>query len=64
MSSPDVHLREITDENREAVCALGVRGRQKRFVASVPRSLRDAAKARRQIRGTEPCTAVTSRSAS
>ncbi|MGR6964411.1 GNAT family N-acetyltransferase [Geodermatophilus sp. URMC 61] len=43
-TSPGVHLREITDENREAVCALRVRGRQKRFVASVSRSLRDAAR--------------------
>jgi GNAT superfamily N-acetyltransferase len=44
-TSPGVHLREITDDNREAVCALRVRGRQKRFVASVSRSLRDAAEA-------------------
>jgi GNAT superfamily N-acetyltransferase len=42
-ASPDVHLREITDDNREAVRALRVRGRQKRFVASVSCSLRDAA---------------------
>ena len=42
-TSPGVHLREITDDNREAVRALRVRGRQKRFVASVSRSLRDAA---------------------
>jgi GNAT superfamily N-acetyltransferase len=42
-ASPGVQLREITDDNREAVCALRVRGRQKRFVASVSRSLRDAA---------------------
>ena len=39
-----VHLREITDNNLEAVRALRVRGRQRRFVASVSRSLRDAAK--------------------
>jgi diamine N-acetyltransferase len=45
MMSPEVHLREITDDNRDAVCALRVRGHQKRFVASVARSLRDAAKA-------------------
>lgn len=38
-----VHLREITDDNREAVRALRVRGRQERFVASVSASLRDAA---------------------
>jgi GNAT superfamily N-acetyltransferase len=44
-TSPDVHLREITDDNREAVRALRVRGGQKRFVASVSRSLRHAAKA-------------------
>jgi GNAT superfamily N-acetyltransferase len=44
-TSPGVHLREITDDNRQAVCALRVRGRQKRFVASVSGSLRDAAKA-------------------
>jgi GNAT superfamily N-acetyltransferase len=40
-----VHLREVTDDNREAVRALRVGGRQKRFVASVSRSLRDAAEA-------------------
>ncbi|MGK5113580.1 GNAT family N-acetyltransferase [Geodermatophilus sp. CPCC 205506] len=43
--SPGIHLREITDDNREAVRALRVRGRQRRFVASVSRSLRDAANA-------------------
>jgi GNAT superfamily N-acetyltransferase len=42
---PGVHLREITDDNREAVRALRVRGRQERFVASVSRSLRHAAEA-------------------
>ncbi|MGY1690694.1 GNAT family N-acetyltransferase [Geodermatophilus sp. SYSU D01105] len=41
--SPGVHLREVTDDNRDVVRALRVRGRQKRFVASVSRSLRDAA---------------------
>jgi diamine N-acetyltransferase len=45
MTSPGVHLREITDDNRDAVCALRVRRRQKRFVASVARSLDDAATA-------------------
>ncbi|MFW3171281.1 GNAT family N-acetyltransferase [Geodermatophilus sp. CPCC 206100] len=45
--SPGIHLREITDDNREAVRALRVRGRQKRFVASVSRSLRDATHAPR-----------------
>src|SRR3979411_3239326 len=43
MTSPGVYLREITDDNRDAVCALRVRRSQKRFVASVPRSLADAA---------------------
>jgi diamine N-acetyltransferase len=43
MTSPGVHLREITDDNRDAVCALRVRRRQKRFVASVASSLDDAA---------------------
>jgi diamine N-acetyltransferase len=43
MTFPEVHLREITDDNRDAVCALRVRRRQKQFVASVSRSLRDAA---------------------
>jgi diamine N-acetyltransferase len=43
MTSPGVHLREITDDNREAVRALRVRRDQKQFVASVKRSLRDAA---------------------
>jgi diamine N-acetyltransferase len=44
MTSRGVHLREITDDNREAVRALRVRKRQKHFVASVSRSLKDAAK--------------------
>jgi diamine N-acetyltransferase len=43
MTSPGVHLREITDDNRDAVCALRVRPDQKRFVASVASSLDDAA---------------------
>jgi diamine N-acetyltransferase len=54
-------LREITSDNREAVCALRVRKRQKRFVASVATSLKDAAKApqknpwyRAVYRGDEP----------
>jgi diamine N-acetyltransferase len=41
---PGVHLKEITDENREAVCAISVRKRQRRFVDSVASSLKDAAK--------------------
>jgi diamine N-acetyltransferase len=43
MASPDVHLREITDDNRAAICQLRVRKRQRRFVASVARSLKAAA---------------------
>jgi diamine N-acetyltransferase len=45
MTTASVHLREITDDNRDAVCALRVRSRQKRFVASVAASLHDAAAA-------------------
>ncbi|MER7816438.1 GNAT family N-acetyltransferase [Streptomyces sp. NPDC096153] len=44
MRSPHVHLREITDDNRDAVRALRVRGDQKQFVASVSKSLKEAAK--------------------
>ena len=44
MTSPGVHLREITDDNRDAVRALRVRRRQKQFVASVSKSLKEAAK--------------------
>ncbi|MFD8077005.1 GNAT family N-acetyltransferase [Streptomyces sp. NPDC059718] len=44
MTSPGVHLREITDDNREAVRALRVRNKQKQFVASVSLSLKQAAK--------------------
>ena len=43
MTSQGVHLREITDDNRDAVCALRVRPDQERFVASVASSLDDAA---------------------
>jgi diamine N-acetyltransferase len=39
MAAPDVHLREITGANREAVRALRVRRDQKQFVASVSQSL-------------------------
>lgn len=42
MTTP-VRLVEITEENREAVCALRVHPGQERFVASVARSLSDAA---------------------
>lgn len=45
MSSPAVTLREITDENREAVARLRVAPGQERFVASVEKSFRDAAEA-------------------
>ncbi|MFI1162826.1 GNAT family N-acetyltransferase [Streptomyces sp. NPDC020801] len=44
MKSPGVHLREITDDNRDAVRALRVRSDQKQFVASVSYSLKEAAK--------------------
>ncbi|MDI9887132.1 GNAT family N-acetyltransferase [Streptomyces sp. HNM0645] len=44
MRSPGVHLREITDDNREAVRSLRVRRDQKQFVASVSKSLKEAAK--------------------
>ncbi|MFD4587446.1 GNAT family N-acetyltransferase [Streptomyces chengbuensis] len=44
MRSPHVHLREITDDNRDAVRALRVRRDQKQFVASVSKSLKEAAK--------------------
>jgi diamine N-acetyltransferase len=45
MTSRGVHLREITDDNRDAICALRVRPGQERFVASVVTSLNDAAAA-------------------
>lgn len=38
-----MRLVEITDANRDAVCALRVQPGQQRFVASVARSLEDAA---------------------
>ena len=43
MTAPGVHLREITDDNRDATCALRVAPGQERFVASVAESLEDAA---------------------
>ncbi|PZH16336.1 GNAT family N-acetyltransferase [Streptomyces sp. NTH33] len=56
-----MHLREITDDNRDAVRALRVRGDQKQFVASVSKSLKEAAKTpeanpwyRAVYRGDEP----------
>jgi diamine N-acetyltransferase len=44
MRSPGVHLREITTDNRDAVRVLRVRRDQKQFVASVSKSLKEAAK--------------------
>ncbi|WP_202036457.1 GNAT family N-acetyltransferase [Streptomyces mexicanus] len=44
MRSPGVHLREVTDGNRDAVRALRVRRDQRQFVASVSLSLKQAAK--------------------
>ena len=41
--TPNVRLAEITDDNRDAVCALRVSPGQERFVASVVKSLADAA---------------------
>ena len=43
MTAAEVHLREITDANRDAVVALGVRPEQEQFVAPVARSLAEAA---------------------
>jgi len=61
MPAPGVHLREIIDDNRDAVRALRVRRHQKRFVASVSKSLKEAAKTpeanpwyRAVYRGDEP----------
>jgi diamine N-acetyltransferase len=61
MTSPGVHLREITDDNRDAVRALRVRRHEKQFVASVSKSLKEAAKTpaanpwyRAVYRGDEP----------
>ncbi|GAA1281368.1 GNAT family N-acetyltransferase [Pseudonocardia aurantiaca] len=61
MTSPGVHLREITDDNRDAVRALRVRRHQKQFVDSVSKSLKEAAKTpdanpwyRAVYRGDEP----------
>jgi diamine N-acetyltransferase len=43
VTSPPVRLVEITGANRDAVCALHVKPGQQRFVASVAKSLEDAA---------------------
>jgi diamine N-acetyltransferase len=41
--TPPISLREITDENRDAVCALRVAPGQERFVSPVVESLEEAA---------------------
>ena len=43
MTGPAVTLREITDANRDAVCAVHVAPGQELFVADVARSLEEAA---------------------
>jgi diamine N-acetyltransferase len=43
MTRPRISLHEITDENRDAVCALRVGPDQERFVSSVAESLDEAA---------------------
>lgn len=43
MTTRPLSLREITDGNRDAVCALRVGPGQERFVASVARSIEEAA---------------------
>ncbi|HEX7474171.1 MAG TPA: GNAT family N-acetyltransferase [Candidatus Limnocylindrales bacterium] len=43
MTTPAVTLREIRDENRDAIQALRVRSDQELFVASVAKSFEDAA---------------------
>jgi diamine N-acetyltransferase len=43
MTTLPVSLREVTDENRDAVCALIVDPAQERFVSSVAESLDEAA---------------------
>lgn len=48
MTFAGVNLREVTDANRDAVCALRVRKHQRRFVASVATSLEDAADERQE----------------
>jgi diamine N-acetyltransferase len=42
MTSPDIYLEEITEQNRERVCALGVQPGQDLFVSSVAESLDEA----------------------
>jgi diamine N-acetyltransferase len=43
MTAQSISLREVTDENRDAVCALIVGPGQQRFVSSVAESLDEAA---------------------
>jgi diamine N-acetyltransferase len=43
VTTPPISLREITDENRDAVCALRVAPGQERFVSPVVESLEEAA---------------------
>jgi diamine N-acetyltransferase len=43
MTTLPVSLREVTDENRDAICALRVGQDQERFVSSVAESLDEAA---------------------
>jgi len=66
MTSPGVHLRESDDDNRDAIRALRVRRRQKQFVATMSKSLKEAAKTpqanpwyRAVYRGDEPVGFVT-----
>ncbi|MGI8534288.1 MAG: hypothetical protein ACR2LP_05360 [Candidatus Limnocylindrales bacterium] len=64
MTEGAVTLREIDDENREAVIGLRVGPGQDRFVASVAESLEEAAETPQGGPGTERSTPLTSRSAS
>jgi diamine N-acetyltransferase len=43
MTARSITLREVTDENRDAICALRVGQDQERFVSSVAESLDEAA---------------------
>jgi diamine N-acetyltransferase len=43
MTTREIALRQITDENRDVVCALRVNHSQERFVSSVVESLEEAA---------------------
>jgi diamine N-acetyltransferase len=59
-----VTLRQITDENRDAVAALRVGPGQEAYVATVEKSYRDAAAEPGANPGCAPSTRPTSRSAS